>query len=198
MSKIDFNSEAAAPRFALKEWSATIRALAEGRQILLLRKGGILDDDGVFQLEHERFWLQPTYLHQDATLVQPPHRDLLEAHEERGENRDFVRLRYFAEVAQTFSIPIEDAGKLRAAKHIYSANYLDLRFSYKVENPLLCVALRVFDSGEYSRLPMQPQWMGCRSWIDLGKSPRVEKSRATLNDEDFAAQLAALRAALAP
>lgn len=197
MTKIDFNSAAAAPRFALKEWSATIHALAQGRQLLLLRKGGILDDDGAFQLEHTRFWLQPTYLHQDVTLVQPPHRDLLEtAQPERGENRDFVLLRYFAEVAQVFSIPIEDAEKLRAAPHIYSANYLDLRFSYKVENPLLCVALRVFDAGEYSRLPMQPQWTGCRSWIDLGKPPRVEKSRAVLCDEEFAAQLAQLQSAL--
>lgn len=196
MPKIDFNSAAVAPRFALKEWSATIGALAQGRQIVLLRKGGILDDDGTFQLEHRRFWLQPTYLHQDVTLVQPPQRDLLDAQPERGENRDFILLRYFAEVAQVFSIPIEDAEKLRAAPHIYSANYLDLRFSYKVENPLLCVALRVFDAGEYSRLPMQPQWAGCRSWIDLGKPPRVAKSRAVLSGEEFAAQLTQLQSAL--
>ncbi len=195
MPKIDFNS-AAASRFALKEWSATIRALAQGRQIMLLRKGGILDEDGAFQLEHSRFWLQPTYLHQDVALVQPPHRDLLESRAERGENRDFILLRYFAEVAQVFSIPIEDAEKLRAAPHIYSANYLDLRFSYKAENPLLCVALRVFESGEYSRLPMQPQWTGCRSWIDLEKSPRVEKPRAVLSEKDFEVQLAQLQSAL--
>lgn len=185
------------PQFALKEWSVTCRALAEGRQLLLLRKGGILDEDGAFQLEHTRFWLQPTYIHQDVTLVQPSHRDLFEkSRAERGENRDYILLRYFAEVADVFSLHLEYEAKLRAAPHIYSANYLDLRFSYKAENPLLCVALRVYDTCEYSRLPMKPQWLGCRSWIELDAPPSIENAPPSLTDDEFAVQLAALRNAL--
>jgi len=47
-------------RHALKEWAVTCRALAEGRQAILLRKGGIGEAGGAFQVEHTRFWLLPT------------------------------------------------------------------------------------------------------------------------------------------
>lgn len=56
---------------ALKEWHATIAGLESGRQILLLRKGGLLDPEGSFALEYSRFWLAPTRFHQDETLVKP-------------------------------------------------------------------------------------------------------------------------------
>ncbi|MFW6125399.1 MAG: DUF1802 family protein, partial [Pirellulales bacterium] len=51
-------------RIALKEWAAVCRALEEGRQTLLLRKGGIHEEGGRFELAHHQFWLFPTYEHQ--------------------------------------------------------------------------------------------------------------------------------------
>ncbi|HEX8464312.1 MAG TPA: DUF1802 family protein, partial [Abditibacterium sp.] len=64
---------------ALKEWAITCEALAQGRQLVLLRKGGLLDEDGSFSLEHGQFFLLPTYLHQEEALVKPEHRDLFAA-----------------------------------------------------------------------------------------------------------------------
>ena len=49
---------------AFKEWAVICRALAEGRQALILRKGGIAEAGGRFEVEHTRFWLFPTYTHQ--------------------------------------------------------------------------------------------------------------------------------------
>src|SRR5687768_3845167 len=40
---------------ALKEWATVCTALETGRQILLLRKGGIHETGGQFELEHSRF-----------------------------------------------------------------------------------------------------------------------------------------------
>src|SRR2546422_7954614 len=62
---------------ALKEWAAVCRALEEGRQILLLRKGGILEAIGGFELEHPQFFLFPTYLHQNAQMLKEPERKRL-------------------------------------------------------------------------------------------------------------------------
>jgi hypothetical protein len=50
---------------ALKEWATLCRALETGRQIILLRKGGIYESAGEFEVEHRRFLLFPTYLHQN-------------------------------------------------------------------------------------------------------------------------------------
>ena len=54
---------------AFKEWAVTVRALAEGEQLLTLRKGGIREPDKHFNVEHERFFLYPTFDHQRADLV---------------------------------------------------------------------------------------------------------------------------------
>ena len=46
---------------AFKEWAVTVRALAEGEQLVTLRKGGIREPEKHFALEHDRFFLYPTF-----------------------------------------------------------------------------------------------------------------------------------------
>jgi len=41
-------------------------ALEAGRQIILLRKGGIYESAGEFEIEHRQFLFFPTFLHQNA------------------------------------------------------------------------------------------------------------------------------------
>jgi len=68
---------------AFKEWAVTVRALAEGEQLLTLRKGGIREPDKHFNLEYDRFFLYPTFDHQRPDLVRQSHRpELLRALEE--------------------------------------------------------------------------------------------------------------------
>src|SRR5580658_10363220 len=61
-------------KVALKEWAVVCGALEEGRQIILLRKGGIYESAGEFEIEHRQFLLFPTYLHQNAEMVKENHR----------------------------------------------------------------------------------------------------------------------------
>ena len=56
---------------AFKEWAVICRALAEGKQALILRKGGIAETGGEFAVEHTRFWLFPTYTHQQRDGIRP-------------------------------------------------------------------------------------------------------------------------------
>src|SRR3990172_12782181 len=56
---------------ALKEWAVVCRALADGRQTLLIRKGGIEEIKDGFQVTHRDFWLFPTYVHQKAADLIP-------------------------------------------------------------------------------------------------------------------------------
>ena len=46
---------------ALKEWSVAVNALREGKQILILRKGGVHRDDNQFRVVHPEFLLFPTF-----------------------------------------------------------------------------------------------------------------------------------------
>ena len=69
---------------AFKEWAVTVRALAEGEQLLTLRKGGIREPDKHFKLDYERFFLYPTFDHQCADLVRESHRPELLARARGG------------------------------------------------------------------------------------------------------------------
>src|SRR6476659_5421236 len=69
---------------AFKEWAVTVRALAEGEQLLTLRKGGIREPDKHFKLDYERFFLYPTFDHQCADLVRESHQPELSRALEEG------------------------------------------------------------------------------------------------------------------
>ncbi len=60
---------------ALKEWSAAVHALLDGRQRVLLRKGGI--GEKRFELAAREFLLFPTVAHSHAERVRAEHQDLL-------------------------------------------------------------------------------------------------------------------------
>ena len=62
---------------ALKEWSAAVHAMLDGRQTVLLRKGGIHEKR--FDLAAGEFVFFPTVAHGHAERVRPEHRDLLDA-----------------------------------------------------------------------------------------------------------------------
>ncbi len=49
---------------ALKEWAVVVQALAVGKQILLLRKGGLYERHGRFSTDPREFFFFPTYVHQ--------------------------------------------------------------------------------------------------------------------------------------
>src|SRR5436190_16866189 len=59
---------------ALKEWAVVSRALESGRQIVLLRKGGIYEAAGEFEVENREFLLFPTYLHQKRQMLKEAER----------------------------------------------------------------------------------------------------------------------------
>src|ERR1700712_2329282 len=58
---------------AFKEWSVTVRALAESEQLLTLRKGGIREENKHFEIEHDQFFLYPTFDHQRNDLLRDSH-----------------------------------------------------------------------------------------------------------------------------
>ena len=69
---------------AFKEWAVTVRALSEGEQLVTLRKGGIREENKHFELEHEQFFLYPTFDHQRNNLVRESHHPELRRALEEG------------------------------------------------------------------------------------------------------------------
>ena len=172
-------------RAVLKEWAITATALAQGRQIVLLRKGGLLDEDGSFALEHSQFWLMPTWFHQERGLVKPAHLDLWEQTPRAvDEGPSLAYIRHFARVERVWELHEDAESALRRVPHVWSQNYLDLRFSYQADKPLLCAALRVWELESPIRYGLRASDRGCRSWIETAE-PLEGDARAVLKGEEF-------------
>ena len=160
-------------KVALKEWAVVGRALGEGRQIILLRKGGIYESEGEFTLEHRRFLIFPTYLHQNLKMLKAAEHDGFEA--ATAEPRQ-VRLELAAEVTDILPVQSRPAMDALEDQHIWTAPLIDMRFNYRPENPLYLLLLRAYRLSNPVTIDNTPAYAGCKSWVPLGGS--VETSLA--------------------
>jgi hypothetical protein len=169
---------------ALKEWAVICRALAEGRQALLLRKGGIAERGGAFEIEHRRFWLFPTYVHQQKDGIVPEAAALLEQSEAERPPQGVVRLTHFAEAAGVYHVDDLAAVEKLAGLHIWSPETVRARFAYR-QPGLFVLMVRVYRMPQGFDLPDTPAYAGCRSWVELDRAVPVEGAMPVLEEEAF-------------
>lgn len=157
------------PVLACKEWAVVVDALLRGEQILDLRKGGIHEDERRFELRGDRFWLFPTYEHQDADLLKPGHRPALDRvlAEHRGTPSDHVRIEGWAEVAGAALLTNPEPLAALDREFIWTVEYATKRLRWKRRQPLWLLALRVHRLDEPLAVPLLPEYAGCSSWVAL-------------------------------
>jgi hypothetical protein len=149
---------------ALKEWATVCRALETGRQIVLLRKGGIYESGGEFELDHPEFLLFPTYLHQNLKMLKP------EAHagfEPHTAEPDLVRLSAAGVVTDIVQVTSGAQVDAIDAEHVWTAPLIDMRFNYKPQNPLYLMLVRAYRLREPVAVENTPAYAGCKSWVPL-------------------------------
>lgn len=170
---------------ALKEWSIICDLLMEGSLALLLRKGGIHEDHGpgVFRLEHPRFALFPSYLHQKPHMIKPALRERVRVLEEPAE----VELRAIGSAEKIWEVPSRKAMDELDDLHPWSADHIDMRFNYKPDHPLYVVAVRCARLREPRRVVNDWTYGGCKSWVPLKEQDAVDEAGATpaMSDEAF-------------
>src|SRR5438128_2347578 len=127
---------------AFKEWAVVCRALGEGRQILILRKGGIAEGPRGFEVTDRQFFLFPTYLHQAPTSVVPEWRDALAGSVDPSPGR--VSISHYAIVSSW--LRITSIEKLRALEglHIWSDELVSERFHRWSEDGVIALLVRVY------------------------------------------------------
>jgi hypothetical protein len=162
---------------ALKEWAIVCKELEEGRQTILLRKGGIMERKHGFELRHNDFYMFPTYEHQSRDLLQEEYVDKFESilQDKPLDDRNTIDL--YAKVifiTETFSRKI--LHDLRDF-HIWNEKYINARMDYNPEKPLSIILLRIHRLNKALNVALSPQQAGCRSWIDF-------ESLSTENSQD--------------
>ncbi len=149
---------------ALKEWAVAVEALLSGRQILLMRKGGIAEETREFTIKSDRFFLYPTYEHQKAHLLKPEYRETLKMVSPAPET---VEIRCFAELIEDIEVSSDEQLRRIADHHIWTDDFASERLRWKRTKPLHVLLLRVYELNEPIRLPVLPEYGGCKSWIEL-------------------------------
>ncbi len=177
--------DASTLRTGLKEWSTVCRTLESGRQIFLLRKGGIYESSGEFEVEHRRFLLFPTYVHQKREMLKGEvHADF----EPRAGEPERVELRAWCEVADVVELKSRRQMDALDAEHVWAPPLIDMRFNYRPENPLYVLVVRVHVLRELVTIDNAIAYAGCKSWVPLERDVDVSESRPALTSRDFEAR----------
>jgi len=167
---------------ALKEWDAVCRALEDGRQILLLRKGGIHETDGRFTIEHPRFLLFPTFLHQNREMLKASEHGVLTATNVEPEH---VRISAMAQVTDVVELESRQQMHGLEDQHIWAPPLIDMRFAYRPDRPLYLLLVRVFRLAQAHTVRNTPAYAGCKSWIPLDTPIDISQVFTALPDEVY-------------
>jgi len=151
---------------ALKEWGAVVHALLDGRQTVLLRKGGIRERR--FDVSRDRFVLFPTVAHAHAERVRAGQDDVLTAGaaDVDEEHATFV-VRAGVELVDVIATS-DPAGLADLTDlHIWKPEHIDERLAFRPKHPLQVLVVRAFTLPRLVTLARVPEYGGCSSWVDL-------------------------------
>lgn len=169
---------------AFKEWAVVVEALGRGEQILILRKGGLREQQGQFHADHREFWLFPTQYHEAERSVIPSKRPAVREIAARA-SRDFVDIEFYA-IADTV-VQITGASVLRRlqGRHIWSEHVLRERFDFGREYGLHAMLVRVYQRAAPETIPQREIYGGCKSWVELEPSLSTAGLTPVLPDAEF-------------
>ena len=162
-------------RVAFKEWEIVVDALGRGKQIILLRKGGIHEGSVGFRPEHRQFLLFPTQYHQQRACVVAT---------------DVVRLEFGAEVVEACKLGTLSQAKALRGQHIWRDEVIEQRFDWGKERTISALAVRVFRLAATAELQMNPAYGGCKSWVMMQRDISTDRAVLVLNDAAFEWKLA--------
>ncbi len=160
------------------------RALMEGRQSVLLRKGGIIEETRDFALVERRFLLFPTFEHQEEASVKEPYRAWFRETLEERPGDDIVRIAAWAEVTDLFLTHDLEA-MLRLADHYaWSDDYIRMRMAYKPRKPMNVVVVRTWTLPTPVDIAVLEHFAGCKSWVPLDAAVALDGTAPVLTDAE--------------
>ncbi len=181
---------------AFKEWDIVCEAMKEGRQIVLIRKGGIREEEGVFRVNDPEFFLMPTHEHQSPGLLQEPFVERLAEMQRQPFDPHHVTIDAYAVVHTVRTCDDEEKLRELADEHIWNPRYLKMRLDYNPYDPLYVMLLRVYNLPNPVTLLMKPDYVGCKSWVTLEDPLSTEGATVAVNDDEFESRRAKLLAIL--
>lgn len=155
----------------LKEWATVVKALEEGNQTIILRKGGILETASGFNIESKKFFLFPTYEHQEKKHIKSKFHDYLSKALGQKPEDGFNVITSIAEVLDEVDVLSDEKLKSLSEFHIWSDEYIDARKNWMPDKPIKAVFLQVTKIAPL-KIPIKSEYQGCKSWIEINDNDR--------------------------
>lgn len=159
-----------------KEWALVCAALGEGRQTVIIRKGGIAEGRDGFAFLYREFFLFPTFFHEQLERVRLPGGVLPEP------LPNVIEIRYFAKVDEIRVMT--DWEEVRALEpwHILKESVVRERFDYDKAPGVHVAFVAMFRLEPVWRFPDSKSYAGCRSWVELPDPPADLQLRPLKNE----------------
>ena len=185
---------------ALKEWSIICKALEDGNQTISLRKGGILEYKKGFEIRQKSFLLFPTLEHQAEEYLQSKYLQtydlLLKGNKSRDIQNKTNTLLVLARIEAIQEFHDHEMLPELEKYHIWNEKYVNMRMNYNPKKPMNALLLRVYKLPQPISIDVNPEWAGCKSWIDIdiaekygnqfGSVPKMfEQSEPVIKDKEF-------------
>ncbi|MEZ0049420.1 hypothetical protein ABIA30_000410 [Mycobacterium sp. MAA66] len=155
---------------ALKEWSAAVQALLDGRQTVLLRKGGIHEKR--FAVQAPEFVFFPTVAHSHVARVRAELRGLVTAGE-RDSTETALTIRGGAKVVAAVEVQRPENLEDIADLHIWTAESVrEDRLDFRPKHLLTVLVVQARPLLAPVTIARTPEYAGCRSWVDLPLTPQ--------------------------
>ena len=174
---------------AFKEWAGVCDALANGRQSLILRKGGVAEGPEGFRPDHPAFWLYPTYVHQGEQGLRSPDPGRI------VEVPGVVAIDTLAVVEWVGRVERPDQLDALVDLHDWTSETILHRFHYRKPG-LWALAVRVYRRAEPWPVAITAAQLGCKTWVPLESPPPPASLAAVLDDDLSADRVLSLRSAL--
>jgi hypothetical protein len=178
---------------ACKEWASVCAALDGNRQHLLLRKGGISESSGEFEVRRGWFYLYPTFVHQQQVSLGEP--TWLEKGQRYRAEPGKVKLFHLVRLEKSWEIQDEKLLEKLEPFHVMTLESLRARFHYRKPG-LHALFPRVYALNEPLEVPETEKYQGCKSWVDLDEPLEHGVFSPVLSDDDFFGLMERLRKTL--
>ena len=172
---------------AFKEWAVVVDALGGSEQVLILRKGGIREQRGQFDVEPREFWLFPTQHHEAECSIIPSKRPALRDIAVHA-SKDFVDIQFYAVADPVLQVADPALLKRLQGRHIWNEFVLQERFEFGREKGLHALLIRVYQLPAPERFPLRDSYSGCKSWVELERTISTANLTPVLTDAEFNTQ----------
>lgn len=178
---------------ALKEWAAVVKALENGDQTVILRKGGILETASGFNVESKQFLLFPTFEHQELKNVKYPFQKYLDQVQNNKPKNGTNIITSYAQVLDECDVSSQEKINSLSDFHIWSDSYIQERKNWMPDKPMKAVFLQVFKIPK-REIPIKPEYQGCKSWININED--LPAGQSVLSNDEINSKLKKFKEAM--